>query len=119
MKKIFISILVSLVFLSFSYSQSEYQNPFEPLLPQKKVEEEDEGGKEAISEAAKSLPSIVVQGILWGSDSPQVIIDGKVYKVGDKLKKIDAQIFRIDKGVVFISYEGKIYRVEIGKKEKI
>jgi len=118
MKKIFISILISLGLLSFSYSQSRYKDPFEPLLPQE-VKEEDEGQETITSEIEEALLSIVVQGILWGSDFPQAIIDGEVYKSGDRLKDIDAQVFRIEKGTVFISYGEKIYRMKIGKKGEI
>ncbi len=120
-KKIFISILLSLVFLSFSYSQSKYKDPFESLLPQevKEEEAEEESHEEIISEIEVSLPPMVIQGILWGGDSGQVIIDGEVYRVGDRLKNIDAQVFRIEKDVVFIAYEEKIYRVKIGKKGEL
>lgn len=116
-KKIFISIAVSLVFLSFSYSQSKYKDPFEPLLPQEVVEEERQEG--VISEIDDPLPSVVVQGILWGVDSPQVIIDGEVYRAGDRLKDIDAQVFKIERGTVLISYGEKIYKIKIGKKEEL
>lgn len=129
-KKIFISILISLSLMSFSYSQGKFRDPFEPLLPSE-VDAEKEGEKERaredekerqeriVSEAGKILFSIVIQGILWGGDLPQVIIDGEVYKPGDRLKNIDAQIFKIEKGAVFISYGEKIYRIKIGKKEEI
>ena len=97
MKKIFISILVSLVFLGFSYSQSKYKDPFEPLLP-REIKEKGERQEKVTSPIEDSLPPMVVQGILWGSDSPQVIIDGEVYKSGNKLKNIDAQVFKIEIG---------------------
>jgi len=118
MKKVFTLILVFLVSSSLSYPQSRYKDPFESLLPEK-VKEEEKIQEEIIGGTEEPLPSMAVQGILWGSDLPQVIIDGEVYKVGDRLKDIDAQVFKIEKGVVFISYGEKIYRMEIGKKEEI
>jgi len=114
MKKIFISILVSSGLLSFSYSQSEYKDPFEPVLPHE-VKAEEEGQEKITSKTEEALLSIVVQGILWGGDFPQVIIDGGVYKSGDRLKDVDAQVFKIEKGTVFISDGEKIYRMKIGK----
>ena len=118
MKKIFIFTVAFLSLVSFSYSQSGYKDPFESLLPQE-VEEMGEGQKEIISEGEGSFPSIVIQGILWGGDFSQVIIDGEVYKNGDKLKNIDARVFKIEKGMVLIYYGEKIYRTKIGKKEEI
>lgn len=118
MKKIAILILVSIVFSSFSYPQGKYKDPFESLLPQE-IKEEEERHEEIIGEIEDFLPSMVVEGLLWGGDSPQAIIDGEVYKVGDRLKGIDAQVFKIEQGEVFISYGEKIYKMKIGKKEEI
>jgi len=111
MKKISILILVFLGFLNFSYSENRYKNPFESLLPQE-VKEEEEKQKEIIGEIEEAFPDMIVQGILRGGNFPQVIINGEVYKVGDRLKNIDAKVFKIEKGVVFIFYGEKIYRVK-------
>ncbi len=121
MKKIFIFILVSLGFLSFAYSQSKYKDPFESLLPQVevKIKKGGEEQKKAIKEIAGDIPSITIQGILWRSDFPQVIIEGEVYKPGDKLKNIDAQVLKIEEGEVFISYGERIYKMRVGKEEEI
>jgi len=118
MKKISILILAFLVLPSFSYSQSKYKNPFESLLPQEKKEkmEKQEG---VVREEEDSPPDMVVQGILWGSNYPQVIIDGEVYESGDSLKGVDAQVFKIEKGEVFISYGDEIYRIKINEKGEL
>jgi len=118
MKKIITLILISLVFSSFSYPQSKYKDPFKSLLPQE-IKVEGERHEEIISGIEDSLPSMIVEGLLWGGDFPQVIIDGEVYRVGDRLKSIDAKVFRIEQGEVFIFYGEKIYRMKIGKKEEI
>jgi len=115
MKKISILILVFLGFLNFSYSESRYKNPFKSLFVQEAMEEEEKQ-EGIISEIEETLPDMSVQGILSGGNFPQVIIDEEVYKAGDKLKNIDAQVFRIEKGVVFISYGEKIYRMKMGKE---
>jgi len=118
MKKISILILVSLVFSSFSYPQSKYKDPFESLLPQE-VEDEIVELDVVVSDTDNPLPPMAIEGILWGGDFLQVIIDGEVYRTGDKLKNIDAQVFKVEKGGVFISYKEKIYRMKVGKKEEI
>jgi len=123
MKKIFIFILVSLGFLSFAYSQSKYKDPFESLLPQVEVKlkmgGEGQEQENVIKETAGVIPPIAIQGILWRSDFPQVIIEGEVYKPGDKLKNIDAQVLKIEEGEVFISYGERIYKMRVGKEEEI
>jgi hypothetical protein len=123
-RKLFFILLVFAMPLNI-YAQGAYRDPFESLLPKEEAKIAIGGEK-----AAKALPSlsVVVQGVLWGSDMPQAIIDGDVYRVGDKLKKIDAKVFRIMNNVVFIAYGDKIYKMmvekqgerrieEVGKKE--
>ena len=58
-----------------------------------------------------------IEGVLWGSDTPQAIIEGEVYKVGDSLKGIDARIIRIDRNIVFITYGDRVYERTITKSE--
>lgn len=109
-----IKILIILVFIllpSWSYSKSLYRNPFASLLPTERIK--PVGKKEGVE-----LPPLSIEGVLWGSDRPQTIIDGEVYSVGDKLKGLEAKVFRIEKNVVFISYGDKIYEEKISKKER-
>ena len=118
-KNIAILSLMSLLFVGVSYPQSQYKNPFGPLLPQEEVvpTEIDAG---AVEEATREpLPSMVLQGVVWGGDFSQAIIDGEVYKVGDKLKGSEAQVFKIEKNVVFIFCGEKIYKLKIEKKGEI
>jgi len=91
------------------YSADDYRNPFESLLPK-------EEAREGVEEAVEPL-TIVIQGVLWGNQTPQVIIDGDVYKVGDKLKSLDdATVFRITNNVVFITHGDKIHKMTVSKK---
>ncbi len=112
-------ILTFLFFVNISYSQSQYKNPFGPLLPQKEAEPTEIDVDAAAEVTEEVLPSMVLQGVLWGGDSPQVIIDGEVYKVGERLKDLDAQIFKIEKSTVFIFYGEKVYKIKIEKKGEI
>ncbi|MDD3297141.1 MAG: hypothetical protein PHU64_07300 [Candidatus Omnitrophica bacterium] len=97
-----------------AYSQETLKNPFESLLPKDEKNKSDSIKKKA---DFKADLKINLEGVIWGSDTPQAIIDGEVYKIGDKLKKADASVFRITKNVVFIAYNGKIYEIKMGKKE--
>ena len=114
-KSIAILVLAFLFVVGLPYAESQNKDPFESLLPQ--VVEEEEGVTEEIIEEIEELfPDMVIQGILWGGDLGQAIIDGEVYRVGDKLKDIDAQIFKIEKNAVFIFYGKKVYRMRTEKK---
>lgn len=89
------------------------EDPFEPLLPK-----QEKPGDLKPLKGAPTAPGVTIQGVLWNSDVPQVIIDGEVYKIGDKLKTIDAKIYRIEKNRVFIFYEGRLYDMGVAKKTK-
>ena len=117
-KNVVILVLTFLFFTNISYPQSQYRDPFGPLLPQKEVEsmEVDLDAADVIEEA---FPSMILQGVVWGGNFPQVIIDGEVYKVGDGVKGLDAQIFKIEENTAFIFYGEKIYKLKIGKREDI
>jgi len=111
----FIKIAFLLLFLLLPillYSADDYRNPFESLLPKEVAR-----GRR-FQEAGVSEPlEVVIQGVLWGSLSPQAIIDGDVYKVGDKLKSLkDASVLRITDNVVFITYGDKIHKMTVKKK---
>ncbi|MBU2474242.1 MAG: hypothetical protein KKG91_05860 [Candidatus Omnitrophica bacterium] len=110
-----IKIVFLLLFLLLPillYSAESYRNPFESLLPK----EEAKVSELASQEAAKPL-DVVIQGVLWGSAIPQAIIDGDVYKVGDKLKSIEnASLLRITDNVVFIVQGDKVHKMTVKKK---
>jgi hypothetical protein len=116
-RKAFLFLIV-LFFLNFAYSK-EFRDPFFSLLPQK-VEKKEITKREEIKmeESYYFPPEVNIEGVLWGTDTPLTIIDGDVYKVGDKIKDIEAKIFKIEKNNVFIIYKGRLYRLTTKKKEE-
>ena len=118
MKKFYLLLLVFLFILNLSvFSQdNDFRDPLVSLLPKQKTAEEQEA---ATSELERAELNINLQGIIWGHDMPQVIIDGKVYKKGDVLSDIEAKIVKIDKGVVSIFYQGFLYEKSIKKDEEV
>jgi len=60
---------------------------------------------------------INIEGILWGGNHPQAIINGEVYDVGEKLENKNMKIIEIKKGEVEILYRGEIY--VLGMETKI
>ncbi len=92
----------------------DYKDPFESLLP-KEVDESGAAGKLS-GQAELGPPDITIEGILWGTDEPQAIIDGDVYSVGDTLQGVEAKVFKIKENIVFISYGEKIYEMSTKTK---
>ena len=67
------------------------------------------------NEAGEDIPSINIQGIAWGGDSPFIFINDKIYRKGDMVS--DAQILDIDKKGAYFLYNGR--RVLVKLKNKI
>lgn len=112
-KKIIIIFLALISFLSYNCSWAEDKNdPFDSLLPEKAATIAPDG-----TEKVSTPPAVTVEGAIWGSDMPQAIIDGEVYKVGDTLKNLDGKVYKIEKNRVFIFYEGRLHEMKVtGKK---
>jgi len=73
------------------YKVQSLRDPFEPL-----VREEKKEAKVTAKSEVKPMPSLTVQGMIWGGSLPQAIINNKIVKVGDtldgvKIKEIDKQ----------------------------
>ncbi|MCF7874149.1 MAG: hypothetical protein K9L84_05100 [Candidatus Omnitrophica bacterium] len=111
--KIKISLLLFMVLTISVWAQSEHKNPFESGLPQEESREVEEAGLfQDREEEIVNLPGeIVIEGVLWGSDKPQAIINGEVYSKGDSLKNNrSVSIFNIKNNIVFLSYQDKIFK---------
>lgn len=96
---------------ALSNASQEEINPFLPKLPQEEkvvVEEEPE----------PEFLKVAVQGVIWDTDTPQAIIDGEVYKLGEALKGEQGEIVDIDKEGVTIKYRNKKYKLKIKKPLK-
>ncbi len=90
-----------------SYTASELKDPFEDNL--KKYEAQEAVKETGAEEAAKTLPTFLVQGIIWGGSLPQAIIDDSVVKVGDTIK--EAEVIAIDKEGITLLYYGREYKI--------
>ncbi len=58
---------------------------------------------------AKPLPALTVQGIVWGGQTPQAIINNKVVKVGDTIENVE--IIDITKNGVDVFFEDQEYNL--------
>ena len=59
------------------------------------------------------LPTLAVSGVVWGSPTPQVIINGKILKEGDIIE--EAEILEIEKDGIILLYEGREFSVTVSR----
>ncbi len=57
------------------------------------------------------LPPLVIQGLLWGGEFPQAIINNKVVKIGDTIE--EARIVEINKNGVILLFAGRKFPLSI------
>jgi len=90
------------------YKADDLEDPFkEPFSTSKPA------GTDTFSNPMEtSLPNFTVQGLIWGGDFPQAIINNKVLKVGDTIE--DARIVSIDKAGVSLFYNERQYHLSTG-----
>lgn len=93
-----------------TFNQAEFyedgaRDPFVSLLPAKKeLVYTASTGKAELQPTAS--PKLLVQGLIWGSDKPQAIINDKVFNIGDQVE--GAKIIEISKDGVKLSFQDKI-----------
>jgi type II secretory pathway component PulC len=86
-----------------TYKAQELRDPFEPYSLEKKEQKVTEATSPITNnQQVAALPSnLTIQGIVWGGNFPQAIINNKVLKIGEVIE--GASIKAIDKdGVIFI-----------------
>jgi hypothetical protein len=89
------------------YLAKSFRDPFDPYI--KPAEEISL----MVPQAAplKPLPSVSVQGLMWGADPPLAIINNSVVKVGDSINEMEIQ--SIDKKGITILFQGKAYTLSV------
>ncbi|MDP3731523.1 MAG: hypothetical protein Q8R31_00630 [Candidatus Omnitrophota bacterium] len=82
------------------YKSEGLRDPFQ----EEKIEIKEAPGEKT---EAKPLPSLQIQGIVWGGIFPQAIINNKVTRTGDTIEGV--QIKGIDKDGVTVFFENRQY----------
>lgn len=59
-------------------------------------------------------PKLVINGVVWNSDRPQAIVNGKVIDVGDNI--LNAKITNINKEGIQFVFEGKEFSINYIKE---
>lgn len=88
------------------YKAEGLRDPFQTGLEAKKEEAEAIAPKESVS---LTLPTLNVEGIIWGTSIPQAIINKKVAKIGDVVE--GAQVTEIKKDGVKVIFNNQEYKL--------
>lgn len=62
-------------------------------------------------------PSLKLGGIIWDPRDPMVVIDREALRAGQSID--GARVLRIEKKVVYLSYQGHPFQLEIEKEENV
>ncbi len=89
-----------------AYGAEDSRDPFWDYLPK---EETEKTAKANLKSSEPVLPALKVQGIIWGGNFPQAIINNNVLKIGDTIE--GAKIIKIDKAGIMVSYGGREYEL--------
>jgi type II secretory pathway component PulC len=87
------------------YTSMGLKDPFRLFKPVKEIKKMD------IVEIPVNPPELRVSGLVWGAETPQAIINGKVVKVGDIIE--NARIDSIGKSGVVIEFSGKKFTLSV------
>lgn len=97
------------------FKTEKKKSSFQDYYRQKKKEQEGPFLEKEMLEAGISgggtlmLPPLDLKGLVWGTDTPQAIINGKVLKIGDTIDEV--KIVTIDKTGVGVLFQGKTAKV--------
>ncbi|MDD5504936.1 MAG: general secretion pathway protein GspB [Candidatus Omnitrophica bacterium] len=92
--------------MDFNYTPGE-ENPFTNLL-QAYLKASDK--EKVVEHVSVPMPSLVIEGMVWNTDKPQAIINGKVLNAGDIIDGV--RIINIEKQGITIDFNGERVLVE-------
>ena len=84
------------------YSAGNLRDPFLTTIPQ-------ELGAATKNKEEEKLPSLTIQGLIFGPKFPQAIINNKVLKVGDQIS--GATVTAINKDEISVLFNDKYYKL--------
>ena len=84
------------------YTAEQLRDPFVSLLPQ----------EVSADSSPKALPSLRLQGLMYGSVRPRAIIEGKVVKEGDHVGEVE--VVQILRDGVLLTYQNRRFFLRSG-----
>ena len=94
---------------NIEYKAQDLKDPFQPPREEKKPEEEPKAEITPEVMPEIPLPSLEIQGLVWGGNLAQGIINKKIVRIGDMIE--GAQIIDINKEGVIISFNKREYNL--------
>ena len=85
------------------YTASSLRDPFEPALVKEERNEKKEEKPQTQNQSP--MPSLSIQGIVWGGRLPQAIINNQVVNIGDIIQGI--RLIDISKEGITVFYNGR------------
>lgn len=82
------------------YNTTADRDPFASLLP---------SDLDVVTDSVP-LPDLSMEGLVWGSERPTAIINGKVVRVGEEIS--GAKVVEINKEGVTVLFNGKMYEIK-------
>ncbi|OGX19133.1 MAG: hypothetical protein A3K83_01195 [Omnitrophica WOR_2 bacterium RBG_13_44_8b] len=91
---------------NIEYDAQDFRDPFsEPAPDEKKSVEIAEKSAPVI----EKLPDLAIQGLIWGGEISQAIVNNKVVKEGDSIE--GAKVISIRKHGITVLFKGKEYDI--------
>lgn len=102
------SLLAEATQVPFAYMAGEYRDPLVSLLPQPTEETMASRGEEKQApKPAPVAPDMTIEVMLWGGSRPQVLIEGRIYQIGDIVQ--DSEIVEISREGVTVVSQGTTF----------
>ena len=105
-KKAEADTLTRLLKSDVAYQADEFRDPFKSTIVSDTAAPRDSVNP-LVPEV--SPPELKVQGIFWGGDFPQAIVNDKVVKVGDEVN--GAQIVSIEKDIITVFFVNRQFKI--------
>jgi len=86
------------------YTSQSLRDPFDSGIQKEGVSSEGQKVNETVE-----LPALTVQGVIWGTKKPQVIINNKVLREGDMLD--DVQVLEIKGTGITVLYKNRTHTI--------
>lgn len=79
-----------------------------PVLPQPLPTVQPQ---EPVVEPEQKAPSLVINGVIWGTDKPQAIINDRVVSIGDTIE--NSKVVDIHQNGVDVIFSNKLFTIKI------
>lgn len=101
------ALLADATRVPIQYTAGNYRDPLVSLLPQPKAETPAASVQAQAPKPVPTAPNVRIEGMLWGGRRPQVLIDGKLYEIGDTVQ--DSEIVGITRDGVTVVNQGTTF----------